>query len=202
MAPKQRDEHMRAIYEQHMGESAAGKSALVLRQALDKEAARLSEKILSEVFPAFLEHPLCTTALQVFMSNDQQVTRTRTRQQNKPLTRTQSEQRRNDAPGAPPIHTYQMMIIILPLRNTQHPSRVNPYIDPPLRYSILPHLYIRKDPFRSLPSIPRAPPVHLSTAGTLPIHACIPAIHTYQLPLPSGITCSPPLLYLGVNPSG
>jgi len=31
------------------------------------------------------------------VSKDQQVTRTRTRQHNKPLTRTQSEQRRNDA---------------------------------------------------------------------------------------------------------
>jgi len=31
------------------------------------------------------------------LSKDQQVTRTRIRQQNKPLTRTQSEQRRNDA---------------------------------------------------------------------------------------------------------
>ena len=31
------------------------------------------------------------------LSEDQQVTRTRTREQNKPLTRTQTEQRRNDA---------------------------------------------------------------------------------------------------------
>lgn len=71
IAPKQRDEHMRTIYEKLTGESPAGKSALLLRQALDREGAKLTEWILSDVFPAFLGHPLCTTVLQIMTKEEE-----------------------------------------------------------------------------------------------------------------------------------
>jgi PAS domain S-box-containing protein len=71
IALKQRDEHMRTIYEKLTGESPAGKSALLLRQALDREGAKLTERILSDVFPAFLGHPLCTTMLQIMTKEEE-----------------------------------------------------------------------------------------------------------------------------------
>jgi len=71
IAPKQRDEYMRTVYEKLVGEPATGKSALLLRQTLDKEGAKLQERILSEVFPAFLEHPLCTTMLQILAKEEE-----------------------------------------------------------------------------------------------------------------------------------